>query len=167
MLLSFNSQKLLKVLHVYFGGIWCGGAASLFAIHCLYFPGSGPELYARNMALIFIDYYIIIPAAAGILITGVFYSQLTNWGYFRYYWVIVKWGGTLFFIIIGFSWMVPWLNNMMEVSMSLRDAPTIDYSRYDVEMYMHLGMTVVQTVLLLFMVIVSILKPWGRTGYNR
>jgi hypothetical protein len=164
--LTFGSQKLLKILHIYFGGIWCGGAASLFAIHCLYFPNSGPELYARNMSLIFIDYFIIIPAAIGSCVTGVLYSQMTKWGYLRYHWVIVKWVCTIFFIIIGFIWFVPWLNEMVEVTKPLRDNPVIDYSRYDVSTYIHMGMTVLQTVLLLFLVIISVLKPWGRTNYR-
>ena len=60
-----KKKKWLKVLHVYLGGIWGGGAASLFAIHCLYPTNSGPELYARNMAMIYIVNYIIIPAAIG------------------------------------------------------------------------------------------------------
>ena len=161
-----GSQKLLKVLHVYFGGIWSGGAASLFAIHCLYFPNSGPELYARNMALIFIDYYIIIPAAVGSCLTGLLYSQFTGWGYVKHYWVIIKWVSTIFFIALGFFWFVPWLHEMIEASMLLRNTPVIDYSRYDVATYIHMGMTIVQTVLLLFLVIISILKPWGRTQYR-
>jgi hypothetical protein len=156
----------LKILHIYFGGIWCGGAASLFAIHCLYFPNSGPELYARNMSLIFIDYFIIIPAAVGSCVTGVLYSQLTKWGYLRYYWIIVKWVCTVVFIVIGFFWFVPWLNEMVEVTKPLRDTPVIDYSRYDVSTYIHMGMTVLQTFLLLFIIIISVIKPWGRTKYG-
>jgi hypothetical protein len=164
--LSTNNQKWLKVLHVYLGGIWAGGAASLFAIHCLYPTNSGPELYARNMAMIYIDNYIIIPAAIGSCLTGLIYSHLTKWGYLKYYWVMVKWIFTIIFIVIGFFWLIPWLNNMLEVSTTIRNSLVIDTSSYDVAMSAHLAMTILQTVLLFCVVIISIFKPWGRTHFK-
>lgn len=166
MKLSTTNQKLLKVFHVYLGGIWGGGAASLFAIHCLYSTNSGAELYTRNMAMIYIDNYIIIPAAIGSCLTGLIYSHLTNWGYMKYYWVMIKWMFTITFIAIGFFWLIPWLNNMLEVSMAMRNSSVINSSSYDVAMTIHLGMTIVQTVLLFFIVIISVFKPWGRTKYK-
>jgi hypothetical protein len=164
--LSRINQKWLKVLHIYFGGIWAGGAASLFAIHCLYPPSSGPELYARNMALIYIDNYIIIPAAIVSCLTGLLYSHLTRWGYLKYYWIIVKWAFTIIFIVIGFLWLIPWLNEMFEVSMTMRSSMVIDSSSYDVAMITHLAMTLGQAVLLFFVVAISVFKPWGRTQYK-
>jgi hypothetical protein len=161
--LSTKNQKWLKALHVYLGGIWGGGAASLFAIHCLYPTDSGAELYARNMTMIYIDNYIIIPAAIGSCLTGLIYSHLTKWGYLKYYWIMVKWILTITFIIIGFFWLIPWLNNMLEVSMAMRNSPVIDSGSYDVAMSVHLAMTVLQTILLFFVVMISVFKPWGRT----
>ena len=166
MKLSTKKQKWLKVLHVFLGGIWAGGAASLFAIHCLYPTNSGPELYARNMAMIFIDNYIIIPAAVGSCLTGLLYSHLTKWGYLKYYWVMVKWIFTITFIVIGFFWLIPWLNNMLEVSQAMRYSPAIDSSSYDVAMSVHLAMTVLQTVLLFVVVIISVFKPWGKVQFK-
>jgi hypothetical protein len=164
--LSANNQKWLKVFHVFLGGIWAGGAASLFALHCLYPTNSGPELYARNMAMIYIDNYIIIPAAIGSCLTGLLYSHLTKWGYLKYHWVIVKWIFTITFIVIGFFWLIPWLNNMLEASNAIRHAHMIDSSNYIVDMSFHLVMTIVQTVLIFFIVIISIFKPWGKTQYK-
>jgi hypothetical protein len=167
MKLSAKNQKWLKVLHVYLGGIWGGGAASLFAIHCLYPTNSGAEFYARNMAMIFIDNYIIIPAAIGSCLTGLIYSHLTKWGYVKYYWVMTKWILTIMFIVIGFFWLIPWLNNMLEISEAIRYTPVIDSSNYDVAMSVHFAMTVLQVVLLFFVVIISVFKPWGRTYFKR
>ena len=166
MKLSTKNQKWLKVLHIFLGGIWAGGAASLFAIHCLYPTNSGSELYARNMAMIYIDNYVIIPAAIGSGLTGLLYSHLTKWGYLKYHWVIVKWIFTISFIVIGFFWLIPWLNNMLEVSTSMRNSSVIDSSSHDVAMSIHLAMTIVQTVLLFFVVIISVFKPWGTTQYK-
>ena len=119
------------------------------------------------MAMIYIDNYIIIPAAIGSCLTGLLYSHLTKWGYLKYYWVIAKWIFTITFIVIGFFWLIPWLNNMLEVSTTLRNSLVIDSSSYDVAMSVHLAMTVLQSVLLFFVVIISVFKPWGRTKFKR
>jgi len=42
-------------------------------------------------------------AAIGSFLTGLLYSHLTNWGYLKHYWIIVKWVFTITFIVIGFS----------------------------------------------------------------
>ena len=116
--------------------------------------------------MIHIDNYIIIPAAIGSCLTGLLYSHLTKWGYLKYYWVIAKWIFTIIFIVIGFFGLIPWLNNMLEASNAIRYAHMVDSSNFDVDMSFHLAMTVVQTVLLFFVVIISIFKPWGRTQYK-
>lgn len=164
--LPSNSVKWLKAIHIYLGGIWGGGAASLFALHCLYFPDTGPELYARNLALIYVDTFIIIPSAIGVLLTGLLYAQFTKWGYLKYYWIIVKWLSTLAFVLVGFFWIVPWLNRLKETSMIFRDQITVDPS-FSAPMYSHIAMAATQALLVLFIVIVSVFKPWGRTDFNR
>jgi len=163
--ISARTGKWLKVIHIYLGGIWGGGAASLFAMHCLFFPDSGPEVYARNMALIYVDDYIIIPSALGCLLTGLFYAQFTRWGYLKYYWIMVKGISTLLFVLVGFGWFVPWLNRLKEASMILREQVIVDPS-FSAPMYTHIAMAAVQALLVFFIVIISVFKPWGRTGFK-
>jgi hypothetical protein len=79
---------------------------------------------------------------------------------------MVKWIFTIVFIIIGFFWLIPWLNNMLEISEAMRYSPGIDSSRYDVAMSTHFAMTVLQTILLFFVVMISVFKPWGRTKFK-
>ena len=164
--LPHRAVKWLKAIHIYLGGIWGGGAASLFALHCLYFPDTGPELYARNLALIYIDTFIIIPSALGVLLTGLVYAQFTKWGYLKYYWVIVKWLSTLVFVLVGLFLIVPWLNRLKETSLIFRDQITVDPS-FSAPMFSHIAMAAIQALLVLFIVIVSVFKPWGKTGISR
>ena len=89
-MLSGTATKWLKTLHIFLACVWGGGASSLFAIHCLFSPDTGPVLYARNMALIYVDSYIILPSSIGCLLTGLIYSQCTRWGDVKYHWLIVK-----------------------------------------------------------------------------
>ena len=154
-------KKWVKALHIYLASIWGGGAASLFAIHCLLNPNSGPELYARNMALIHIDNYIIIPAATGCFVTGLVYTYLTKWKHLKYYWVLTKLGANIVLIFAGFLWFVPWLQKMAEASMSARAIASIDPSHL-ASMDTHIVMAVGQTALVFFLTIISVFKPWGK-----
>lgn len=166
MKLSAGTIKWLKVIHIYLGCIWGGGAASLFALHCLFFPESGPELYARNMALIYVDTFIIIPSSVGCLLTGLFYAQFTRWGYLKYYWIIVKWSSNLTVVIAGFLWFVPWLDRMKESSMAVRSQIVVDPS-FMAPMFVHIAMAAGQALLVFFIVTISVFKPWGKTGFRR
>ncbi|MEN8135476.1 MAG: hypothetical protein ABFS18_08075 [Thermodesulfobacteriota bacterium] len=161
--LKVKGQKWLRTFHIYLGCLWGGGASSLFALHCLYNPDYGPELYARNMALIYIDNYILVPSAIGSMLTGFLYCQLTRWGYLRYYWVIVKWAATGLFILTGFLWFIPWLDRMAETSLVMRNLTAVDPT-YSAKMYIHMAMAAGQAILVFSMVIISVFKPWGRTG---
>ena len=55
---------------------------------------------------------------------------------------------------------------MLEASNAIHYAHMVDSSNFDVDMTYHLAMTVVQTFLLFFVVVISIFKPWGRTKYK-
>jgi hypothetical protein len=47
----------------------------------------------------------------------------------------------------------------------MRNYLTIDPS-YDVAMYVHMAMVFSQAALVFFLVILSVFKPWGKTGMN-
>lgn len=164
--ISTRTRNWLNAFHIYLGCVWGGGASSLFALHCLYNPNSGPELYARNIALIYIDNYLLVPSAIGCLLTGLLYCHFTKWGYLRYHWVIVKWASTAIFTLAGFLWFIPWLEKMAELSTSIRAFTTVDPT-YGAGMYLHMAMAAAQALLVLFLVIISVFKPWGKTKLGR
>jgi len=60
-----------------------------------------------------------------------------------------------------FFWLIPWLDTMLKASIAIRHLQRIDPSIYDVDMSFHFAMTLLQTVLILFIVIISIFKPWA------
>jgi hypothetical protein len=163
--LSVRAGKWLKTFHIYLACIWGGGAASLFAIHCLFNPDPGPELFARNLALIYVDDYIMMPSALGCLITGLVYAQLTTWGYLKYYWIIVKGSANMIFLLAGYFWFIPWLGRMAETSLRMRSYLLTDPA-YDAAMQVHMAMAFGQAVLVFILVLLSVFKPWGKTGIN-
>lgn len=163
--LSRNSLKWLRTFHLYLACVWGGGASSLFAIHCLYRPGSAGELYARNLALLYVDSYILVPSAIGCMVTGLLYCHLTRWGYLKYRWIIVKLASNLIFLLAGFFWFIPWLGRMTETSLTMDRLMEIDPG-YAAAMQVHMAMAASQALLVFVLVVISVFKPWGRTGAN-
>jgi hypothetical protein len=48
----------------------------------------------------FVDVFVIIPSALGIIITGALLSALTQWGFTRYHWIIVKEVARIFLVVL-------------------------------------------------------------------
>jgi len=161
--LSTNAQKWLRVFHLYLACIWGGGASSLFAIHCLYTPESGLELYARNVALLYVDNYILMPSAIGCLLSGLFYCHLSNWGYMKHYWILGKLFANIVFLLVGFFWFIPWFDRMVKYSLTMDRYVAIDPG-YAAAMQIHMAMAATQALLVFVLVVISVFKPWGRTG---
>ena len=101
--MSARGQKWLKSIHVIFACLWVGGAMALTVMNFAMKAGDGMELYGINLSMKFIDYFIIIPGAVGLLLTGLVYSVFTNWGWLKHNWIIVKWIINLFGVICGDS----------------------------------------------------------------
>jgi len=163
--LPTTGQKWLRTFHLYLACVWGGGASSLFAIHCLYRPSPGPELYARNLALLYVDNWILVPSALGCLVTGLLYCHLTRWGYFRYWWIIAKLVANSLLLLIGFFWFVPFIVRMVKFSRAAARYMEIDPG-YNAAMLVHMAVAAVQALLVLLLVILSVFKPWGRTGWQ-
>jgi hypothetical protein len=160
-----TGRKLLRALHLYLACVWGGGASSLFAIHCLYTPETGTELYARNLALLYVDSYILVPSALGCLLTGLLYCHLTSWGYLKYYWLIAKLGANLIFLLAGFFWFIPWIGRMVETSFRMGRFMEIDPG-YHAAMQIHMVMAASQAILVFVLVLISVFKPWGKSGLD-
>lgn len=161
--LQARAQKWLRIFHLYLASVWGGGASSLFAIHCLYRPDSRPELYARNLALLYVDNYVLLPSAAGCLVTGLLYCYLSRWGYLKYYWIIAKLIANLLLLLAGFLWFIPWLDRMLQSSPAPGRYMEIDPG-YTASMQVHMAMAAVQALLVFVLVVISVFKPWGRTS---
>jgi len=160
--LSAGGLAWLKGLHLLFAGLWVGGAITLILLE-LKLPTAvtGDELYALHSCIWTIASLIVIPTALGSLVTGALFCWLTNWGFFRYRWIIYKWVVTLAAAIFGVVWLGPWI---LQVSALVGKAREIarDYPEYDrlVQMIFYFGS--LQVLALIITLFVSTHKPWGR-----
>ncbi len=89
--LSARGQRWVKCFHVLSAGVWVGTAASLGSKQFFITPSRDAELLGIVSTLDFIDLFVLVPGAMGVLITGLIYSIWTNWGWFRHRWITVKW----------------------------------------------------------------------------
>jgi hypothetical protein len=109
----------------------------------------------------FIDDFIIIPGAMGVLLTGILYSILTNWGWFRHNWVTVKWIICIFGIIFGTFWLGPWVNSLVPIAKE-EGINALANETYTNHQRMVLYFGTFQLCTLIFAAFISILKPWKR-----
>jgi hypothetical protein len=158
-------RMFFKFMHLLSASVWTGGGMAVLVL--LYDDRqtcSGDELFAYNHAIRSIDDYLIRPAAAGTLVSGTLLCFLSNWGVIRHRWIIVKWTVTLAAIAFGGICLGPWFRELAAFT-GIDSLSAHEASGY-LRLY-HLGVMFgsLQTVVLLILVLISILKPdcrWGR-----
>lgn len=160
--LSVKQKNWLLSTHVAFAALWAGTVLSmtLIALRNTNTP-NGDELYALDSVINLLDDFVVIPSAIGSLLTGGLLSWLTVWGFVKFYWVIVKWVTTLVLIIFGTFWLFPWAN----AATSIAYAERLQALKNPLYMFDAKGVIIgciIQTLCLLVIIAISVLKPWGR-----
>ncbi|KAF0233326.1 MAG: hypothetical protein FD177_1719 [Desulfovibrionaceae bacterium] len=154
-------QKWLKALHILFGGTWFASGICITAMGAFLEPGDGAVLNGFDLSRKFIDDYLVIPAAVGCLLTSVAYSLFTGWGWFRHRFVAVKWCICIFGIVFGTFWLGPWLNALPPLS-GAEGLGALSNRVYAEARAWNLWGGLFQNCTILFALVISTLKPWGR-----
>lgn len=157
-----NIKSLIKTLHILFACLWLGASASVVLLQ--YIKGwsdNSQELAALNWDLSLLDFILIIPGAMGCLLTGFLICKTTGWGFTRYRWVIVKWIVTLTGILVGSALLGPWQMQMVRLSRQPENT-LVTGASYDLIRSFFTLVGSLQVLLLVFIVAVSALKPWGK-----
>ena len=159
--LGAKGQRWLKGLHVFFACLWIGAGVCLLLMQMGLGATDGNMLYGIDVSMKFIDDFVIIPGALGILITGILYALFTNWGWFKHRWITVKWIICVGGIVFGTFWLGPWLNTLPPISrvQGLGALTDPDYTR---ARCLNLTWGTVQVSTLLFALAISTLKPWKK-----
>jgi uncharacterized membrane protein len=159
--LNPQAVKILKIFHILFAFGWMIGAIVLCVLIFITYPVSGDELYMRSRILQIVDDYFIICGAIGSFVTGLIYSLWTNWGFFKHTWIIVKWIMIILQILFGTFVLGPCLNDNVVIADQLRDVALTDPTFLKNIQTTQIWGTV-QTTLLLFVIVISVQKPWKR-----
>lgn len=164
--LSARGQKWLKGCHVFFAGLWVGGAVALTLMNFLLKAADGMELYGINRSLKFVDDLIIIPGAMGSLLTALIYALFTNWGWFKHRWITLKWIINVGGVIFGTFWLGPWTNSLVPLAKARGLAALADPA-YAQTRTLLLSLGTIQACTIVLAVFISVLKPWKRSKANR
>ena len=160
--LGKNGLKVLKIFHLLGVCFWLGGAVSLLVLN-LKNPVAISEgmLYGINTASHLIDLWVIAVGALGCIITGLIYGVFTTWGFFKHKWIIAKW----LLIIIAFItisiFLAPSIESMLNLSKE-SGTNALRNNDYLAVKATHLYWSVFQVILYSVMVIISVIKPWGK-----
>ncbi|PWE00536.1 hypothetical protein DDZ16_04900 [Marinilabilia rubra] len=147
------------MVHLLFVVMWIGGAIALTIVLFSVHPETGDGLYMKSRIIQIIDDFIIIPGAMGNLLIGIIYGVWTRFGFFKFRWMIVKWILTVAQILFGTFFLGPWVNENVKIADELGKAAfSNDTFQHNLEMNAIWG--TVQLLLLLFVLVVSVQKPW-------
>jgi uncharacterized membrane protein len=160
--LNVKQKNWLLSTHVASGGIWLGTSLCMVLMALSNRnTANGDELYAINSVLKLLDDFVIIPSAMLSSITGVLLCWLTVWGFAKHSWVIAKWMATVTLIVVGTAWLGPWTNAITAISQAER-LQALENPLYVWDQKTLIIGAIAQTIGLLIIIAISVLKPGGR-----
>lgn len=151
-----TGYAILKFCHILLASIWIGAGVCL--VFLIMF-GFVPEAVNGVLAAIrIIDLFIIIPAVIGLLITGVLFSTLTNWGFIKHRWIIIKYVINLLPVIFGGVVMAPPLLGMIKIANQFGQESLVhpDFVHYKI---MFMVPLLLLLILALMALMLSVFKP--------
>ncbi|MBD1998851.1 hypothetical protein H6G00_19870 [Leptolyngbya sp. FACHB-541] len=148
--------------HIGFAALWTGAVLSMFLISLRNQNTVNSDiLFALNSAINLLDDVIVIPAAIGSVVTATLLCWQTNYGFFKFYWVITKWILTTGLMIFGTFWLFPWGNKAEEIAL-LEGLNAFQNSVYVFDAKGVLVGSAIQISFLFVIIAISTVKPWGR-----
>jgi hypothetical protein len=164
--LSLEQKNWVLAFHIGFAALWTGTVLSMFLIALRNNSTANADiLFALNSVINLLDDFIVIPAAIGSVVTATLLCWQTNYGFFKFYWVITKWILTTGLIIFGTFWLFPWGNTAEAIAQS-EGLNAFKNSIYTFDAKGLLIGSVIQVSLLCVVIAISTLKPWGRRAIN-
>jgi hypothetical protein len=156
-------RKLVLTAHVTFSVGWLGAVAGFLALAVAGLAsGDARVVRASYVAMDLIGGYVIVPLGLGSMVVGIAQSLGTEWGLFRYYWVLVK-----FVLTIG---AIALLMLHMQLVRFLADvAASTSLSSTDLRdlRIQLIGDASAALLVLLVATVLSIFKPRGMTRRGR
>lgn len=158
--LNSKGIKVLKTIHLLLVMMWVTGVLAMATLYLLK-PKSGDELYMVLNIILFIDWVFVIPGAILTVVVGVIYGFFTNWGFFKYHWITVKWIVAILIILAGTFYYSPLLEQSLEIADQTRDA-ALDNPVIATNTIQTLISSSIQGLALIILVVISVFKPWKK-----
>ncbi len=160
--LNVKQKNWVLSFHIGFATLWTGTVLSMFLIALRNKDTANSDiLFALNSAINLLDDVVVIPAAIGSVLTATLLCWGSNYGFFKFYWVITKWILTTGLIIFGTFWLFPWGNAAEDIALS----EGLEAFKNPIYLFDAKGVIIgslIQVSFLFVIIAISTLKPWGR-----
>ena len=162
MTMTHPIRKFALTAHITFSVGWLGAVAGFLALAAHGLTIQDAQLVrGLYLAMWVMGWYVIVPLCLASLATGLIQSLGTQWGLFRYYWVLTKFLLTIVstLILFGFTQTL----SSIEVLAADTTMPIDELRNLSQSPVLHSGGGL---LVLLVNTTLSVYKPWGRTGYG-
>ncbi len=163
--LSGRPRKLVRATHIAFSVGWLGLVVAMLTLGVTAATAADPGFAVACYAMMERLGGPVIPIfAVATLVTGIALSVATPWRLFDHWWVVVKLALALAVIVTGAALTGDWVQQ----AVAQASAPhAIDRFTRGWPAWLLVGASVLHLVLLWAATIISVDKPWGRTGRGR
>ena len=154
-------RRLTFTTHITTSVGWVGAVIAFLALAVIGFT-SNDEAKVRGAYLLMAPaaWFVLVPLAHASLLSGIVLSLGTTWGLFRYYWVVLKLGITVFSTVI----LLVYMGTFRQMAGVAAD-PVLDLAVVrNASPIVH---AVLALILLLAATVLGVYKPFGMTDYGR
>lgn len=153
--------KNMKAVHILSSIAWGGGAFAMQALHIM--RASHPAGEAADMIAscsYFIDTWVVMPGLLGCIVTGLFYSIFTSFGFFKFAWIIYKW---LITVNACFWGLLFWSSLGENLIQALKPYGLDGFLIFMRSMILpdSISVSILQTAIILSMCLISVYRPLG------
>jgi len=163
MIMTSRLRKLALTAHVTFSVGWLGAVAACLSLALVGLTTRDSAMAsATYRAMEVIGLAIIVPCSLAALLSGLVQSLGTEWGLFRYYWIVAK----LALTVAGTAVLllhVPAVTRMARLAVST-SLSTGSFAGLRMQLVVH---AVGGLLVLLTTTTLSVYKPWGRIGHPK
>jgi hypothetical protein len=153
-------RRLTFTTHITSSVGWVGAALAFLALAVIGFTSDDPVM-VRGAYLLMAPaaWFVLVPLAHASLLSGIVLSLGTTWGLFRYYWVVLKLGITVFATVI----LLIYMGTFREMAGVAAD-PVVDLAAVrNASPIVH---AILALVLLVAATVLGVYKPFGMTAYG-
>jgi hypothetical protein len=141
-------RKFALTAHITFSVGWLGAVIAYLAVAIACLVSQDTQMVRSGYSTMELTgWFVIVPLSLAALLTGLVQSFGTEWGLFRYYWILVK-----FVLTVG------------AVTILLMHMPAVSRRSGVQAEVVHAGGGL---LVLLATTTLSVYKPWGRTRYGQ
>ena len=153
-------RKLTFTTHITSSVGWVGAVLAFLALAVIGLTGDD-EVKVRGAYLLMAPaaWFVLVPLAHASLLSGIVLSLGTTWGLFRYYWVVLKLGLTVFATVI----LLIYMKTFQEMAGVAAD-PGVDLAI--VRNASPIVQAILALVLLVAATVLGVYKPFGMTAYG-